>query len=85
MTTKEFADRINLGRTSVYHIYKQDSIHIERLKLISKALDYDFIAETYQQTSPPRQTIFIAIEVDAESIQSLNLPADFIRLIKSQK
>jgi transcriptional regulator with XRE-family HTH domain len=88
MTTKEFAAKINLERTSVYHIYKQNSIDIERLKLISEVLNYDFISEVYQEkkneTTPSKQTVFLAIEVDSESLQKLNLPDEIIRFIRKQ-
>ena len=84
MTVEEFAHRINLHRASVYHIFKKSSIDTERLKKISDVLGYDFINDIIPKEDKPaypKQTIFIAVEVDEE----LNLPEDFIRLIKSQK
>jgi len=86
MTITEFASRIHLERTSVYHIFKQESIDIERLKEISEVLGYDFINEIYRkqtiETVQPKKTVFIAVEIDADLLQQLNLPNDFIRLIK---
>jgi len=89
LTIKEFADSINCERTTVYHIFKQKSIDIEKLIKISKVLNYDFISEIYQKHNDkityPSQTIFIAVEVDLEHIKQMNLPDDFIRLINEQK
>ena len=85
-TIKEFADKINCERTTVYHIFKQKSIDVEKLIKISEVLDYNFISEVYQKQdsniTPPTQTIFIAVEVDADSLQQLILPKEFIRLVK---
>ena len=86
MTVKEFADRINCERTAVYHIFGQKSIDIEKLMKISEVLDYDFISEVYtkqnEKTTHHHQTVFIAIEVDEDSLQQLTLPNNFIKLIK---
>ena len=86
MTIKEFADRINCERTTVYYIFKQKSIDTEKLMKISEVLNYDFIHEIYLKQNDkavhPSQTIFIAVEVDMNSLQQLNLSNDFIQLIK---
>ena len=85
MTVKEFADRIHCERTAVYHIFKQKSINVERLKKIGDVLEYDFISELYAKqndktTATPK--LFIAVEIDPDSLQQLNLPDNFIQLIK---
>jgi predicted transcriptional regulator len=85
MTIKEFSNRINCDRTTVYDILKRKSIDIDRLIQISRVLNYDFINEVYYKketlvVSPP--TIFIAIEIDENALQKLNLPDNIIRLIK---
>jgi predicted transcriptional regulator len=83
MTITEFAKEIHCDRTSVYHIFKQKSIDIEKLIKISEALDYDFIHEIYtKQNNKTPQTIFIAVEIEQDTLQQFNLPSDFIRLIK---
>jgi len=86
LTITEFASRINCERTTVYHIFKQPSIDIERLIKISEVLNYDFINEIYLkkkvETPPPKKTVFIAIELDIELLRQLKLPDGFIRLIK---
>ena len=86
MTIKEFADRINCERSSVYHIFKQKSIDIGKLKTISNVLGYDFINEIYQKKDDEvvhlKQTVFIAVEIDADLLQKINLPDEFILLIK---
>ena len=86
MTIKEFADRIHCERTTVYHIFKQKSIDIERLLKISEVLDYDFISEVYKKQnkkiSQPLQSFFIAVEIDADALLQINLPNDFLQLLK---
>ena len=86
LSVKEFAGRINCERTNVYHIFKQRSIDIERLIKISEVLDYDFISKIYIKqnkniNNPPRK-IYIAVELDADPLQQLTLPDEFIRLMK---
>jgi len=89
LTIQEFADRINLHRTSVYHLFTKETIDIERLKQISEVLGYDFINEIYQKqdadSDHPKQPVFTTIEIDAEILQKLNLPDDFLLLIKKRK
>jgi Helix-turn-helix. len=86
LTVREFADRINCERTTAYHIFRQKSIDIEKLMKISEVLNYDFISEVYKKTDTktiqPTQTIFIAVEVEVDSLQQLALPNDFIQLLK---
>ena len=86
LTVKEFANRINCERTTVYHIFRQKSIDIEKLMKISEALNYDFITEVYLKRNgkptQPAKTIFIAVAIDTNSLQQLTLPDDFIHLIK---
>ena len=91
MKMEEFASKIDRERTSVYYLFKKESIEIEELEKISKALNYDFIYAVYKykkqndnstnQTSPT-QTVYIAVEVDIEKLRNLDLPDDFIRLVK---
>ena len=87
LTIKEFAGRINCERSTVYHIFKQRSIDIEKLIKISEVLNYDFITEVYlkpkdRNTPPPPHTLFVAVEVDVDSLQQVTLPDGFISLMK---
>lgn len=56
MSFAEFARQLNVERTTVYNIFRSKSIDIERLIRISVILDYDFIAEVYQQHEPTPRT-----------------------------
>jgi predicted transcriptional regulator len=93
MTIQEFADKIDCERSTVYHLFKLQSIDIEKLEKRSKALDYDFMFEVYKykkqkdKTRNSPQTVFIAVETDIEPdfLQQLNLSEYFIRLIKKQE
>jgi transcriptional regulator with XRE-family HTH domain len=91
MTVKEFADRINCDRTTVYDIFKRKSIDVERLIRISQALGFDFINETYLKRTDAAinkndsRLIFIAVEIDKDILQKLDLPESFIQLIKRNK
>jgi len=88
LTIKEFAANLNLHSTSIYHIFKKETIDIERLKIISDVLGYDFINEIYQtqetEQTAPKQTVFMTIEVAADTLQKLNLPDEFLILVKKQ-
>lgn len=91
MTITEFANRLNLERTSVYHIFKQESIDTERLKTISKILGYDFINEIFQKeeketkTTQSKKTIFISFEIDEDLLKEINPQDYFIQLVKKRK
>jgi len=84
MTVTELADKISRVRTNVHDIFKRKSIDTELLIAISKALDYDFIRKIYygEETSP---TIFIAIKTKEDEIKKIDLPEEFIRLVKPHK
>ncbi|MDR3266233.1 MAG: XRE family transcriptional regulator [Tannerella sp.] len=47
MSAIEFARRIHCARNSIYYTFKQKSIDIEKLELISKVLKYDFLRKVY--------------------------------------
>lgn len=86
MTIKEFADRINCDRTTVYDLFKRKSIDVEKLIRISHVLDYNFIEEVYFKSSKiaklESQSVFIAIEINKHEIENLNLSDEFQRFIK---
>ena len=86
MTVKEFAEKINCERSTVYHIFKQKSIDIDKLMKISEVLNYDFISEIYtgqnNKVTPSAPAVFVAVEVDPNSLQQLSLPDVFIQLMK---
>ncbi len=91
LTIKDFAAMIYCDRTTVYDIFKRKSIDVERLVRISLVLNYDFINEIYLKpieicpsSATPTQTILIAVPVDAQNLDLLNLPEAFIRLIKEE-
>ncbi|MDR2409463.1 MAG: helix-turn-helix domain-containing protein [Bacteroidales bacterium] len=90
MTIKEFADKINCDRTTVYDIFKRKSVDVERLIKISQALNFDFINEIYLKQpakicSHTNDTIFIAIAIDKNLLHELDLPDSIIQLIKRYK
>ena len=74
----EFAKRIHCERQSLYYLFKCKSIDIDRLILISKALDYDFIKHIYlnknTEENHTNENIFV-IDIDAEKIKSAPPPA----------
>ena len=85
MTVQEFSNKINRERTTVYGIFKRETIDIETLIRISHALNFDFINEIYfnQKTVLQKpQTIFIAVEVDKNLLSKLDLPDNFIQLFQ---
>jgi predicted transcriptional regulator len=88
LTVQEFANKIHCHRTTVYHIFKQKSMNSERLKEISEVLEYDFVNVVFaKQETPTQKTqkIYIAVEIDKDMLQKLDLPDGFIQLITNQQ
>jgi len=52
ISVAEFARRINRSRSDIYYIYDCDIINIELLRTISNVLQYDFVAEQYEEINP---------------------------------
>ena len=88
LTYAEFARMIHCARTSLYHIFNSKNIDVERLLLISKVLDYDFISEVYlkdndtntQNPSGPH----IVLPLKNKDIDLSELPPEIIKLIKEK-
>lgn len=71
----EFAKRIHCERQSLYYLFKCKSIDIDRLMLISKVLNYDFIRYIYLNENIDKKQSHnntIVIDIDAENIESLD-------------
>lgn len=71
----EFAKRIHCERQSLYYLFKCKSIDIERLMLISKALDYDFIKHIYLNSDSSNNLSnknTLVINIDADKIISVD-------------
>ena len=83
MSIQEFSDKINCDRTTVYDIFKRKSLDTERLIKISQVLDFDFVNETYYRQNSAPQKVFVALEMDKDAFQKLDLPPDCIRYIKT--
>ncbi|MDE6306382.1 MAG: helix-turn-helix domain-containing protein [Muribaculaceae bacterium] len=76
MTYTEFARRINCERQSLYYLFGCQSIDINRLLLISKVLDYDFIRNVYladaeDPDGDDSQQHRLPIDIDAESLDGI--------------
>lgn len=87
LTNAEFARMIHCARTSLYHIYSSKNIDVERLLLISKVLDYDFIGEVYLKNSQCKCTdvcssAHIVLPLRNNDIDLSELPQEIIQLIK---
>lgn len=89
LTFAEFARMIHCARTSLYHIFNSKNIDVERLLLISKVLDYDFISEVYlkdtydtniQNPSGPH----IVLPLKNKDIDLSELPPEILKLIKEK-
>ena len=61
-----FARMINCHRTTIYNIVNSNSIDIERLVKISKALDHDFLQYYY-----PKDSGQLTIDLPGEQIARL--------------
>ncbi|MDR2057872.1 MAG: helix-turn-helix transcriptional regulator [Dysgonamonadaceae bacterium] len=88
MTIKDFSEKINCDRTTVYDIFKRKSIDVEQLMRISQALKYNFLEEVYLKRTtinvPASQRIIIGVEIDKSVLPKLDLPDAFILLIKPE-
>ena len=84
MTVTELANRINRERTTVYDIFKRETLDIVLLIEISKALDYDFISNIYfkEKTLP---TIFISIKTEEELLEKLTLLEEYLCFMKNKE
>lgn len=85
LTIKEFADKINCERSTVYDIYERKSIDSELLIRISEALNFDFYSEIYleKKTTHFSKKVLIAFEVEEKDIENLDLPEGLIKLLPS--
>ncbi|WP_455621998.1 helix-turn-helix domain-containing protein [Parabacteroides sp.] len=91
MSIADFADKICCDRTTVYDLFKRNSIDINRLLRVSEALDYNFIEEIYlpkkpksKPTSPEEPALFLAIPIDPKELEKINLPEGALLLRKKQ-
>jgi plasmid maintenance system antidote protein VapI len=86
MSISEFAGEINRDRTTIYDIFERKSIDTDLLIKISDVLNYDFIREVYlpKNTATTSSKIWIAVEVEKHEIKKLDLPKEFVRLVKHE-
>ncbi len=82
LTKASFARQINIHRSTLYLLFNQKSVDIELLIRISKVLNYNFIENVYfnKKNSNKKNRIFVGIEVDADLLQNINLPEEYLRL-----
>lgn len=83
LTIKDFAEKINCERTTVYNIFERKSIDSELLIRISKVLDFDFYNQIYlnRKTNNFSKKVLIAFEIEGEEIAKLELPDELIKLL----
>lgn len=72
MTISSFAEAIHKTRTTIYDIFKRQSIDMELLMLISDVLDYDFIERIYmmrkdQTDESKKKRYFVCVEVNEKN------------------
>ena len=67
ISISEFARNIHCDRSNIYNIYSRNSIDIELLISISKALDFDFISNYYlPHNTNDNKELSITIKVKKE-------------------
>lgn len=64
---------LNVDRSSVYNLFAKKSIDIERLIILSRHLDYDFIKEVYQKCDQAHQQIMTFDCKDVSMLQRMGL------------
>lgn len=89
MNIAEFAAKIYCDRTTVYDLFKRNTIDINRLLRISEVLDYDFIGEIYLQkevVNTPSPTdepaYYLVIPVKLKELKTMDLPEGAMLLKK---
>ena len=82
MTITDLAKKINRDRTTVYDIFERKSIDIELLIKISDVLDYDFIHKVYFPENANTPKILIAVEIEKNKMEKMDLPEEFVRFVK---
>lgn len=73
ITYTEFARKIHCERQSLYYLFKCKSIDVDKLILISKVLNYDFLRRHYLNESPAAGTI------ESEKALVINLSPDELK------
>ncbi len=68
---KEFARLINCERQSLYYLFNCKSIDIDRLILISKVLNFDFIRNIYANHDNQPNTSLL-INIPREQLSGIN-------------
>lgn len=84
MTYTEFARKIHCERQSLYYLFKSKSIDIDRLVLISKVLNHNFL-QLYIPSIETQQKLTkntIIINIDANNIKNID---EIILQLKHQK
>ena len=88
ITITDFANQINVHRTTVYSIFEHKSIDVELLFKISEVLNFDFYNEIYlkKKTDNFAKKVLIAFEVDEKNIEGIDfLKSQFYILEKINK
>ena len=81
----EFASDIGKTRTDINYIFTlEESIHIDILIAISKALNYDFIHNVYYEDYK-EEKIHITVKINENERMEIDLPKELIRIIKAEK
>lgn len=79
----EFARRINCARSSLYNIFNSKSIDVERLLLISEALNYNFIEEVYlkEYRASVSETACIQLPLINGKIDVSSMPKEILLIL----
>ena len=79
----EFARRINCARFSLYNIFNSKSIDIERLLLISEALNYNFLEEVYlkEYRASVSETAYIQLPLINGKIDVSSMPKEILLIL----
>jgi transcriptional regulator with XRE-family HTH domain len=79
----DFAKALHCNRSNIYSIFERKNVDLELLTMISKVLDYDFLA-LYHENKDRQQHYKITLETNATKMRDL-LSDDLIRIIELQE
>lgn len=83
----DFARAINCSRSSLYNLFNSKDISVEKLILISRVLDYDFISEVYLSKCKGLELggkPFIAIPLNEDTIDASAMPRYLLDWLRDQ-
>lgn len=80
----DFARRVHMSRSSLYDLFASKDISVERLLLISRVLQYDFISNVYLGARPlDAGRPFLALPLRRDGVDLSDVPEHVLRHLRA--